>query len=254
MRRITSVGSVGGSQVTISVVTRLNSVAHTILLMVRAVKTKAVRSLAKGQSALLLPGATTAEPWEAWVFGAKDGEPELVQTCATPLENRLRARTASSRCPPRRFSACRCAPERDRPEAVRRVDSAADRDARPATARRRPGVFDFNIVAQEAERTLVMVGLLPSMLPADLHAEVYDQFDLSVRCLPLPPNALTLWSEHDRLNFAITRGSSLVYYQALTDNAINTRVGAGPRRRHGDAEHAGHCALGAARCGVEDGK
>ena len=57
--------------------------------MVRAVKTKPVRSLAKGQRALLRPGPTGAEPWEVWVYGGKTSI-QLVQVCATPLENKLR--------------------------------------------------------------------------------------------------------------------------------------------------------------------
>jgi hypothetical protein len=191
--------------------------------MVRAVKTKTVRSLAKGQSAILLPGATTAEPWESWVFGAKEGEPELVQTCASPLENRLRKNCILALPVAQVFCLPLWLNETDPKQFAALIPLQIEmRGLQPRNGE--APVYDFTVVAQEAERTLVVVGLLPQSLPADLHAELYEQFDLSVRCLPLPPNALTLWSEHDRLNLALTRGSSLVYYQGLTDNAITTRV------------------------------
>src|SRR5277367_188735 len=60
--------------------------------MVRAVKTKAVRSLGKGERALVLPGSTGAEPWEIWIMSGSKGA-ECVQTCASPLDQRLRKKT-----------------------------------------------------------------------------------------------------------------------------------------------------------------
>jgi hypothetical protein len=85
-------------------------------------------------------------------------------------------------------------------------------------------VFDYSIVVQEAARTLVVVGVLPGALSADIHADGYDAFDLSARYLPFPENTLTIWREQDRLALAITRGKDLVYYQALTEGTITSRV------------------------------
>ncbi len=52
--------------------------------------------------------------------------------------------------------------------------------------RNETAVFDWTVVAQEQTRTLVVVGILPPALPADLHAEAYESFDLSARCFPFP--------------------------------------------------------------------
>jgi hypothetical protein len=80
------------------------------------------------------------------------------------------------------------------------------------------------VVAQEGNRTLVMVGVLPATLDPEIHAEAYESFDVAARYFPFPENALTLWREQDRLVFAITRGQNLVYYQALTEGQITPRV------------------------------
>jgi hypothetical protein len=65
---------------------------------------------------------------------------------------------------------------------------------------------------------------LPANLDPEIHAEVYDAFDLSARYLPFPENTLTIWREQDRLAVAITRGANLVYYQALAEGQITPRV------------------------------
>ncbi len=78
--------------------------------------------------------------------------------------------------------------------------------------------------SRKRPRTLVLVGVLPSTLPADMHAEAYESFDLSARYFKLAQNALTLWREHDRLAIAITRGSNLVYYQALSEGEVTQRI------------------------------
>ena len=85
-------------------------------------------------------------------------------------------------------------------------------------------VFDWAIVAQEAARTLVVVGVLPANLDPEMHAEAYQAFDLSARYRPFPENTLTIWREQDKLAMAITRGPSLVYYQSLGEGEITTRV------------------------------
>jgi hypothetical protein len=190
--------------------------------MVRAVKTKAVRSLTKGQRALLLPGPTGAEPWELWLFGGK-ASVELVQMCATPLDNRLRKNTTLALPVSQVFCLPLWLNETDPKQFAGIIPLQLElRGLQPRGTE--PAVFDWTVVAQEGTRTLVMVGVLPAILAPEVHAEVYEAFDLSARCLPFPENALTLWREHDRLAVAITRGRHLVYYQALAEGQITPRV------------------------------
>lgn len=190
--------------------------------MARAVKTKTARSLKKGEKALLLPGPTGAEPWEVWLLGP--GRPaECVQTCPTPLDNRLRKNTTLALPVAQVFCL---------PLWLNETDAKLFSEMIPLQLELRglqprgnaPPVFNFSIVAQEASRTLVLVGVLPSSLAPEVHAEAYDSFDLSARCLPFPENTLTLWLEQDRLAAAITRGPHLVYYQILAEGRITPRV------------------------------
>lgn len=188
--------------------------------MVRAVKTKTVRSLAKGQRAVLFPGPTTAEPWEVWVFD-KD-EAELSQYVTTPLENKLRKGTTLALPVAQVF----CLPIWLNETDVKQFAGIIplQLEMRGLMPRNDAPVFDYSIVAQETARTLVMVGVLPGNLAADLNVEAYESFDLSARYLPFQPDTLTIWREHDRLMVAITRGANLVYFQALTESTITTRT------------------------------
>jgi hypothetical protein len=190
--------------------------------MARAVKTKAAHSLKKGEKALLLPGPTGAEPWEIWILGPARPA-ECVQTCPTPLDNRLRKNTTLALPVAQVFCLPLWLNETDPKLFPEMIPLQLElRGLQPRG--NAPPVFDFSIVAQEASRTLVLVGVLPSSLPPDVHAEAYDRFDLSARCLPFPENTLTLWLEQDRLAVAVTRGSHLVYYQILAEGRITPRV------------------------------
>jgi len=190
--------------------------------MVRTVKTKAVRSLAKGQRALLLPGPTEAEPWELWVLGGK-ATAEIVQICATPLDNRLRKNTTLAFPVAQVFCLPLWLNETDAKQIAGMIPLQLElRGLQPRGTE--PAVFDWTVVAREGTRTLVMVGVLPGNLSPEIHAEAYDTFDLSARYLTFPANALTIWREHDRLAVAITRGPNLVYYQALAEGHITPRV------------------------------
>ncbi len=178
--------------------------------------------MAKGQRAVLLPGSTEAEPWGLWVLGGKTSA-RLVQICPSPLDNRLRKNTTLA-LP---VSQVLCLPlwlnETDTKQFAGIIPLQLElRGLQPRGAE--PAVFDWTVVAQEGTRTLVMVGVLPATLSPDIHAEAYEAFDLSARYLPFPENTLTIWREHDRLAIAITRGPSLVYYQALTETQITPRV------------------------------
>jgi hypothetical protein len=190
--------------------------------MVRTVKTKSVRSLTKGQRALLLPGPTGAEPWELWVFRGK-ASVELVQVCATPLDNRLRKNTTLALPVSQVFCLPLWLNETDAKQFAGMIPLQLElRGLQPRGTE--PAVFDWTVVAQEGTRTLVLVGVLPAALAPEIHAEAYEAFDLSARYLPFPENTLTIWREHDRLAVAITRGRHLVYYQALAEGQITPRV------------------------------
>jgi hypothetical protein len=190
--------------------------------MVRTVKTKSVRSLTKGQRALLLPGPTGAEPWELWVLGGK-ASVERVQICATPLDNRLQKNTTLSLPVSQVFCLPLWLNETDAKQFAGMIPLQLElRGLQPRGTE--PAVFDWTVVAREGTRTLVMVGVLPATLAPEIHAEAYEAFDVSARCLPFPENALTIWREQDRLAVAITRGQNLVYYQALAEGQITPRV------------------------------
>jgi hypothetical protein len=190
--------------------------------MVRAVKSKVVRSLAKGQRAILLPGPTEAEPWEVWIFGGKSSEPQIVQICPTPQDNRLRKATTLALPVAQVYSLPLWLNETDARQFAGMIPLQLE--LRGLQPRNQTAVFDWSVVAQEESRTLVLVGILPASLPADLQTEGYESFDLSARYFPLQPNALTLWREHDRLALAISHGGNLVYYQALPEGEITQRV------------------------------
>jgi hypothetical protein len=190
--------------------------------MVRTVKTKAVRALTKGQRALLLPGPTGAEPWELWVLGRK-ASAELVQICATPLDNRLRKNTTLALPVSQVFCLPLWLNETDAKQFAGMIPLQLElRGLQPRGTE--PAVFDWTVVTREGTRTLVMVGVLPATLALEIQAEAYETFDLSARYLPFPENALTIWREHDRLAVAITRGPNLVYYQALAEGQVTPRV------------------------------
>jgi hypothetical protein len=189
--------------------------------MVRAVKTKQVRSLSKGQRAILLPGATGAEPWGVWVMGGKSA-PQLIQTCATPLDNRLRKETTLALPVAQVYCVPLWLNEIDSKQFAGMIPLQLE--LRGLQPRNEPAIFDWTIVAQDGARTLVMVGVLPSTLAPEIHAESFEAFDLAARYLPFPSDAVTIWKEQDRLAFAITRGPYLVYFQALTEGEITPRV------------------------------
>jgi len=190
--------------------------------MVRTVKAKAARSLGKGQRALLLPGPTGAEPWELWALDRK-ASAELVQICATPLDNRLRKNTTLALPVSQVFCLPLWLNETDAKQFAGMIPLQLElRGLQPRGTDL--AVFDWTVVAQEGNRSLVMVGVLPGTLPPEIHAEAYDAFDLSARYFPFPPDTLTIWREHDRLAIAITRGPVLVYFQALAEGQITSRV------------------------------
>jgi len=190
--------------------------------MVRTVKTKAVRSLNKGEQAILLPGITGAEPWELWILGGP-AQAECVQTCKTPLDNRLRKNSTLALPVSQVFCLPLWLGETDTKQFAGIISLQLElRGLQPRSGG--PVIFDWSMVAQEGARTLVTVGVLPAVMPEEMQSEAYPAFDLSARYLPFAENALTLWQEQDRLAMAITRGPDLIYYQALPETQVSQRV------------------------------
>lgn len=85
--------------------------------------------------------------------------------------------------------------------------------------------FDYEIVAQENNESLIRAQLLPATLSDDVCAETVEQFDLSIRFAPLPNQALLLWRELGTLCVAITRRHTLVYSATLgEDNLLESAL------------------------------
>jgi hypothetical protein len=97
-------------------------------------------------------------------------------------------------------------------------------EARGLQPRGREVIFDWSIVAQEQARTLVLVAVLSTLLPAELETDACPVFELSARCFALPSDALVLWIEQDRFVTAVTRGNRLAYFQALSEPRLTTRA------------------------------
>jgi len=190
--------------------------------MVGTVKTKAVRSLSKGEHAVLLPGLTGAEPWELWILSGQ-AQAECVQICTSPLDNRLRKNSTLALPVSQVFCLALWLNETDPKQFPGIITLQLElRGLQPRG--NGPAIFDWSVVVQEGTRTLVMVGVLPATMPQDMQAEVYQAFDLSARYLSFPENAMTLWQEQDHLAVAMTRGSHLVYYQILPEMRVTQRV------------------------------
>jgi hypothetical protein len=189
--------------------------------MVRTIKASTTRTLTKGERAILLPGSTRAEPWELWALG-KDGA-ECLQTFAQPVDNRLRQITTLALPVAQVFCVPLWLNEKETNPLAGMIPLQLElRGLQPRA--QESAVFEWSVVMQENDRTLVIVGVLPPNLSREIQAEFYSTFDLSVRYLPLAEDALTLWLEHDHLVCAITRGHHLVYFQSLPDAEITTRL------------------------------
>jgi len=185
-------------------------------------KTKGSRLLKKGEQAILLPGPTGAEPWEAWILGESAGA-ECVQVYATPSANPLRKNAvlvlpvAQVHCQPLWLN------ETDTKQFPGMIHLQLELRGLLPRANGSP-VFDWSVAAQEGNRTLVVVGVLPASLSQEVQDDAYAAFDLSARYFSFPENAMTFWQEQDRLVVAVTRGKNLVYFQALAEGTLTSRV------------------------------
>jgi len=183
------------------------------------VRTLTTPRTAKGQRIVLLPGATEAEPWEAWTTGA---DARCLQVCQAPAESAA-GRGMTLALPVAEVTAL--------PLWLQETDAKLfdgmielQLEARGLQPRGRAAIFNRTIVAQEEARTLVLVGVLAATLPAELETEAFPVFELSARCFPLPTDALVLWTEQDRLVLAISRGDQLAYFHAFSEPRLTARV------------------------------
>jgi hypothetical protein len=175
---------------------------------------------AKGRRTVLLPGATEAEPWELWTTGA---DAQCLGTCASPGENSDRRRDTVLALPVGQVVALPLWLQETDPKQFRGMIEL-QLEAHGLQPRGREAVFDSSIVAQEEARTLVLVAVLAPLLPEELETEACPTFELSARCFALPPDALVLWTEQDRLVLAITRGTQLAYFQTLSEPRLTDRA------------------------------
>jgi hypothetical protein len=173
----------------------------------------------KDQPTVLLPGATEAEPWEAWTTGAGA---QCLQVSPTPMENRAAA-GATLALPVAQVVALPLWLLETDPRQFRGM-IALQLEARGLQPRGGEPIFDWSIIAEEPTRTLVLVGILPASLPEELETAAFPAFEVSPRCLRLPEDALVVWTEQDRLVTAITRGDRLAYFHSLPDGRFTNRV------------------------------
>jgi hypothetical protein len=189
--------------------------------MDRTLKRRSIKP-PRGQSVFLLPGALEAEPWEAWVGDGKE-KSRCAGVYASPRENPWQKRSALVLPVAQVF----CLPlwlnetEADRFPAM--IDLQLE--SRGLAGRNgQPAIYQWEIAGRKENRTLVLVGLLPAVLPAHLKIDAYSTFDVSARYFPWPADALTIWSEQGKLAAVFTRGNNVVYFQTLGEERISDRT------------------------------
>ncbi len=190
--------------------------------MDRTVKNPPAAKLRPGQDVFLLPGSLEAEPWEVWISGA-GGESKCAQVCAAPRDNPWRKRSTLVLPVDQVFCLPLWLNESDPGRLAGMI--GLQLEARGLA----DAIHQWSVVDREEGRTLVLAGVLPATLSAELQVEAYRTFDVSARYLPWPENTLTLWREQGRLAAAFTRGSQLVYFQTLgeercTERAVQTLI------------------------------
>lgn len=85
-------------------------------------------------------------------------------------------------------------------------------------------IYRWDAVATEGSQTLVTMAVLPHALPTELLQTEVGSYDVSARCYPLPKNQMTIWHEGDRLVVAVTRESSLIYSNSLSDSTVTLAI------------------------------
>jgi hypothetical protein len=168
---------------------------------------------------VLLPGATEAEPWEVWTTGA---DSHCLQACQRPQDNSTGRATVLALPVAQVVALPLWLQETDAKQFRGMIELQVE--ARGLQPRGRDAIFDWSVIAQEEARTLVLVAVLSASLPEELETDACPVFELSARCFALPPDALVLWTEQDRLVVALTRGERLAYFQALSEPRLTARL------------------------------
>jgi hypothetical protein len=189
--------------------------------MDRTLKSRAIKP-PQGQNVFLLPGALEAEPWEVWIGDGKE-KSQCARVCASPRENPWQKRStlvlpvAQVFCLPLWLNET----ETDRLPGM--IELQLESRGLAGTGGN-PAVYQWEIVEQVENRTLVLVGLLPAVLPDHLKIDAYPAFDVSARYFPWPENALTIWQEQGKLAAVFTRGKNVVYFQTLGEDRCSDRT------------------------------
>lgn len=89
---------------------------------------------------------------------------------------------------------------------------------------RSSAAFTWEEIAAEGDEALLHAVVLPSHLaPRYWHGEVTN-YAVSPSCLPLQPDAVTLWREEGVWVAAVTRGGKLLHFQPLTEKEPDGRM------------------------------
>jgi len=84
--------------------------------------------------------------------------------------------------------------------------------------------FSWQEVAREGNEALLHAVILPSNLaPRYWHGDV-TEYAVSPSCLPLAPDAVTVWQEEEGWVAAVTRGDRLLHFQPLAEKAPSSQM------------------------------
>ena len=178
-----------------------------------------IKSSRQSRGALLRPVAAGWEKWEEDEAGSwtKAGE-ALELGDLKPAEGSLVA------VPVRRaFSLAVWSPAED-PELFGDL-IFTQLELRGLAGRSREGTsFAWQEVAREGNEALLHAVVLPSNLaPQYWHGEV-TEYAVSPSCLPLAPDAVTVWEEEGGWVAAVTRGDRLFHFQPLSEKAPTAQM------------------------------
>jgi len=84
--------------------------------------------------------------------------------------------------------------------------------------------FAWQEVAREGNEALLRAAVLPSNLAPDYwHGDVIE-YAVSPSCLPLAPDAVTVWEEEGGWVAAVSRGDRLLHFQPLSEKAPTAQM------------------------------
>ena len=85
-------------------------------------------------------------------------------------------------------------------------------------------LVDHRVALRKDGRSLVLATVLSEGYELSLPRQNPDHFDISARFLVLPSNHITVWKELGRLVLAVTRDDSIVHFQALSSEQIDSEA------------------------------